>query len=156
MSTQIVRLELKVKQCLPEKLDQINLFSDTGQVVLYQTGLEYSDNLSIGGKSKIYLNQLERVVISIKSGICRAPGTRVERMGIIGWKGRILEVAGDRALVSWVGYPQGWHPLYELYPLDELGKPLIPNGEINIFQTALRGRLSLLSSNQVTDQLSFL
>lgn len=145
-----------MKQCLLEQLEQSNLSSDTGQINLCQTGLEYSDILSMGGKSKIYLNHLEKVVRSIKPGICRAPGTRVERMGIIGWKGRILEVAGDRALVSWVGYPQGWHPLYELYPLDELGKPLIPNGEINIFQTALRGRLSLLSSNQVTDQLSFL
>jgi hypothetical protein len=57
----------------------------------------------------------------------------------------------ELVLVNWGG-SQRLHALYELCPLDELGNPL-PDGEANIFQAALRGRVSLGSTRE-TERIS--
>jgi hypothetical protein len=66
----------------------------------------------------------------------------VERMGVYGWRGRVLQVSDDNALVNW-GSRHRWHPLYELYPLDESGRPILPGTKENIFQIARSGRITL-------------
>jgi hypothetical protein len=154
LPTRIVSQSLKVKQILIDRLEQTSLAADVGRVILDRpTPLEHgkiviergccSLELPPQGKVRVHLNSLEKVTIQLKQEIFLAPGVRVEQMGTGGRTGTIREIVADSALVKWGGHKFTWHPLYELYPLDESGKPTIPKGEANIFQTALRGRRSL-------------
>jgi hypothetical protein len=152
--TRVVKQSLKVKQFLIDRLEQSNVSADIGRVILDRsTPLEHGEiviergccsiRLPPQGKVRVHLNSLEKVTIQLKQEIFLALGVRVEQMGTGGRTGTIREIVADRALVKWGGHTLTWHPLYELYPLDESGKPIIPKGEANIFQTALRARISL-------------
>lgn len=158
MSIQIARQDLTVNQCLLEELEQTNLSADLGRVSLHQPApLEHGDILSERGhcslqiphqgKIELHLNPLERVTIHQETSLF--PGIRVQRTDSrFRWKGIIVEIMEERelALVNWGG-SQRWHAMSELCPLDELGNPL-SDGEANIFQAAIRGRVSLGSSRE--------
>jgi hypothetical protein len=87
-----------------------------------------------------------KVSIDIEEKALFNKSSYVERMGRRGWRGRILEISSDSALVNWGG-GKTWVPMYELYPLDEQGKPHIYNNirkkKFNLLETARHARSKL-------------
>jgi hypothetical protein len=45
--------------------------------------------------------------------------------------------------VEWIGGNESWLPLYELYPLDDDGFPILPRARANIFASARRGKAAI-------------
>jgi hypothetical protein len=87
------------------------------------------------------------IVIDLRDYSPLLPGNRVERMGRHGWSGRVLAVEVNSVLVEWWGRSQEWVDRTELYPLDSLGRPRIPNLLGNVQEIAKRARILLGQSS---------
>lgn len=124
-----------------EDLSQCTIATDSRCLVnksLYQCELEVS------------LAPLESACLQFEHQPFITIGSLAEKMGTYGKKGRIELILGDRALINW-GYSKEWLPTYELYPLDESGKPILPGEVKDIFQVARRGRIAITAQRSEAD-----
>lgn len=148
MTISLLKYNLTVDPFLVSELQQFKLLIKTGEVHLYEG--QSSSRTYIGqGKvsiyapntesSSCYLTTLESVGVYLSQKPTIAPGVRVERSGKQGWRGKVLEVSGEYALVDWGGSSE-WMHRYDIYPLDESGRPIRAGARASIFEAARRGR----------------
>jgi hypothetical protein len=168
LSTQIrIVKQVKYDDILFEELEQTNLSfgSDIKKFMLSQPPMLEDGNILVEkgncsikmslweGKVKLHFNDylFERVNIYIAYEPLLFLGVLVQRKDTrFTSKGIVLKIIEDRKLaqVDWGNSSCRWHAFRELHTLDGLGNPVLEN--TNIFQSAIRGRISILAKSVVT------
>jgi hypothetical protein len=149
--------KLNISQCSysVKGLKEASLSSDVNRSIIGRfTSLKNADILLKRGYCSIQTPILESTGINFEQGDLFFVGDRVIQTTGFPWKGKILKIENNRALVNWEKNSKDkWHPLCELYPLNELGKRILPGGQPDIFRSARYGREMLSIKNIVAQPL---
>jgi len=148
LTINLLKYNLTIEPFLFIALTSSALSTKTGESYIYE-GQSFSRAYIGQGETSLYapdtvspacyLFSLETVGAYLTQKPTIAPGIQVERSGKDGWKGKVLEVSGEYALVDWRGSTE-WMHRYDIYPLDESGRPIRAGAKANIFEAARRGR----------------
>jgi hypothetical protein len=142
----------KIKQCSysVKGLKKASLSSDISRVMMgHCTFLKNADVLLEIVYCSFQVPILESTEINFEQEVLFFVGDQVVQTIGFPWKGKIIKIENKRALIHWEKNSKDkWHPLCELYPLNEFGKRILPGRDPDIFRSARYGKTMLTRKAQ--------
>lgn len=122
----------------------VRLSSSRLRSTIVQSGCLDNCSLEVEWSScKIKQVPLKGCQIQISVDLPLALGDPVMRMGTSEWRGHVLQIDDNSVLVKWQGRQEEWVDLHQVYPLDDFGRPRIPEKQNNLLDIGRRARASL-------------